>query len=47
MAVKVLGDDGSGSYDDVAAGVIYAVDGAHVVNMSLVAHSFHPTYRQP
>jgi serine protease len=36
MAVKVLGDDGSGSFGDIAEGIRYAVDnGAHVINMSL------------
>ena len=36
MAVKVLGDDGSGSFADIAEGIYYAVDnGAKVINMSL------------
>lgn len=36
MSVKVLGDDGSGTYTAIAAGIRYAVDnGAHVINMSL------------
>ncbi|MEB3356566.1 MAG: S8 family serine peptidase [Synechococcales bacterium] len=36
MPVKVLGDDGSGSFDDITAGIYYAVDnGADVINMSL------------
>jgi thermitase len=36
MNVKVLGDDGSGSYDAVANGIVWAADhGARVVNMSL------------
>ena len=35
MALKVIGSDGSGSEDDAAAAVVYAVDnGAKVVNMS-------------
>ncbi len=36
MAVKVLDDSGSGSYDSIAKGIYYAVDnGAKVINMSL------------
>ncbi len=36
MAVKVLDDSGSGSYDSIAKGIHYAVDnGAKVINMSL------------
>ena len=36
MPVKVLGDDGSGSYESVANGIRYAADnGAQVINMSL------------
>lgn len=36
MPVKVLGADNSGSWDDVAAGVVWATDhGASVINMSL------------
>lgn len=36
MAVKVLGDDGSGTYTAIADGIRYAVDnGAHIINMSL------------
>ncbi|PAX46856.1 S8 family peptidase [Brunnivagina elsteri] len=36
MAVKVLDDSGSGSYDSIAKGIRYAVDnGAKVINMSL------------
>ena len=35
-AVKGLGSDGSGSYEDVASAIIYAADnGADVINMSL------------
>ena len=38
MAVKVLGEDGSGSLDVVANGIIYATDnGARVINLSLGA----------
>jgi serine protease len=36
MPVKVLNDSGSGSFADIADGVVYAVDnGAEVINMSL------------
>ena len=36
MNVKVLGDDGSGSYAAVASGIVWAADhGARVINMSL------------
>lgn len=35
-AVKVLGDDGSGTDEGIAAGIRYAADmGAHIINMSL------------
>lgn len=36
MAVRVLDSDGSGSYYDVAEGIVYAArNGAHVISMSL------------
>jgi thermitase len=36
MAVKVLSDRGSGSTDDVCAGIVWAADnGAHVISLSL------------
>jgi len=36
MPIKVLGDDGSGDFADIAEGIRYAVDnGAIVINMSL------------
>ncbi|HDP93955.1 MAG TPA: PKD domain-containing protein [Candidatus Aminicenantes bacterium] len=36
MAVKVLNQRGSGTYDDIADGIIWAADhGAHVINLSL------------
>lgn len=38
MPVKVLGDDGYGSFSGIAKGIRYAADnGAHVINMSLGA----------
>jgi subtilisin family serine protease len=38
MPVKVLGDNGSGSFQSVASGIRYAADnGAHVINLSLGA----------
>lgn len=36
MAVRALDDEGSGSFEDIAFGIRYAVDnGAHVINLSL------------
>lgn len=36
MPVRVLDDNGSGSYDDVAEGIVWAAEhGAHVISMSL------------
>jgi lantibiotic leader peptide-processing serine protease len=36
VLVKVLEDEGSGTFDDVIAGIVHAADvGAHVINMSL------------
>jgi hypothetical protein len=36
MPVKVLGADGTGSYSDVAAGIVWAADqGADIINLSL------------
>lgn len=40
MPVKVLGDDGSGSFEDIVAGIYYAVNnGANIINMSLGAET--------
>jgi hypothetical protein len=47
MAVKVLGDDGSGSFSDVARGIDYAVEnGARIVNLSLSGSSGSSSVRQ-
>ncbi|MFC4072890.1 S8 family serine peptidase [Actinoplanes subglobosus] len=36
LPVKVMGSNGSGGHDDIAKGIVYAVDqGAEVINMSL------------
>lgn len=38
MLVKVLGDEGSGSFGDIISGIVYATDnGANVISMSLGA----------
>jgi subtilisin len=47
MAVKVLDDSGSGSYDSIAKGIYYAVDnGAKVINMSLGGGSNNQTMQE-
>lgn len=41
MPVKVLGTSGNGTYDAVAAGIIYAADhGARIINLSLSGPTF-------
>jgi uncharacterized repeat protein (TIGR01451 family) len=35
LPVKVLGDNGSGTFSAIASGVTYAADRAHILNMSL------------
>ncbi len=45
MAVKVLGDDGFGTYDDIVSGIDFAVDnGADVINISLGAMNDDEVY---
>ena len=40
LPIKVLGDDGGGSFVDVAAGIRYAADqGADIINLSIAAKS--------
>jgi hypothetical protein len=47
MNVKVMGDNGSGSYSWVAKGIIWAADnGAEVINMSLGGSADSQTLRQ-
>ncbi len=46
MAVKVMGSDGSGTYSDIAKGIIYATDsGAEVINMSIGGASYSSTLK--
>ena len=44
LPIKVLGNNGSGSFSNVASGIIYAADqGADVINLSLGAHTTSST----
>lgn len=44
MAVKVLNDDGQGSFGDVVSGVEFAVNhGAHIISLSLGANIYNVT----
>ena len=46
MPVKVLGDNGSGSYEGIANGIVYAVqNGANVINMSLGSPDLAPVIK--
>lgn len=48
MPVKVLGDDGSGSFADIAQGIYWAADnGAKVINMSLGTAARYGLTRDP
>ncbi|MFA5033637.1 MAG: S8 family serine peptidase [bacterium] len=45
MAVKVLNNNGSGTYSDIEEGIVYAAqNGAKIINMSLGGYFYSPTW---
>ena len=52
LSVRVLGDDGTGSYEDVIEGIQYVIDtkathNTRVINLSLSAAATMPYYADP